>query len=229
MFRGDSTNSTTMALSRSAALLISTLTSCAVKEVWGFLPASLTLTRCPTINNPAQGVNTATRPAAAEPSYVVCLSSASPFEGVEHDNSEDDVDVVQRQAEQLEEMIRGSRGIVVEAIEREWREEMLRVLSDEGERLCLESYEGYLDRGRGAIFVSLVTENRIFWIVLFRPVVLDRNIMVARFVCVRRLRTGLQHARRARPVNLVYWQWPWQRPCTRCAQRLDAVDICVSL
>eukprot|EP00752_Nemacystus_decipiens_P002887 g2686.t1 len=52
-------------------------------------------------------------------------------------------------------MIRGSRGIVIEAIEREWREEMLRVFGNEGERLCLEAYEGYLDRGRGAIFVNV--------------------------------------------------------------------------
>eukprot|EP00903_Cladosiphon_okamuranus_P017429 g16053.t1 len=55
----------------------------------------------------------------------------------------------------LEEMIRGSRGIQIEAVEREWRAEMLRVLGDEGERLCLEAYEGYLGRGRGAIFVNV--------------------------------------------------------------------------
>lgn len=101
--------------------------------------------------------NAATTPAAGRPSHVAFLPSASPFEGVEHDSGgEDDVDVVQREAEQLEEMIRGSRGIVVEALEREWRDEMMRVFRDEGERLCLEAYEGFLDHGRGAIFVSLV-------------------------------------------------------------------------
>lgn len=114
------------------------------------MPASPTLARFQT--NPVQD----TAPAVGPSSHVVCLSSASPFEGTGHDNSEDDVDVVQREAEQLEEMIRGSRGIVVEAIEREWREEMQRVFRDEGERLCSEAYEGYLDRGRGAVFVSLV-------------------------------------------------------------------------
>lgn len=90
---------------------------------------------------------------------VPCLSSSSsPFDGLEDDSNsnEDHVDVVQREAEQLEEMIRGSRGIVVEAIEREWREEMLRVLGEEGERLCSEAYEGYLNHGRGAIFVSVL-------------------------------------------------------------------------
>lgn len=137
-----------MALSRGAALLVSTIALCTLKGVWPFVPASPTLARrCP----PSVQDAVAAGPSS---SYVVCLSSASPFEGIEHDNSDDDVDLVQREAEQLEEMIRGSRGIVVEAIEREWREEMLRVFGDEGERLCLEAYEGYLDRGRGAIFVS---------------------------------------------------------------------------
>lgn len=154
---GHSNPPTTMALSRRAALLVSALASCTVKGVWSFVPASPTLARrC--LTSPVQ-LDTATTPTAAgSSSYAVCLSlsASSPFEGIEHDNSEDDVDVVQREAEMLEEMIRGSRGIQVEAIEREWREEMLRVLGDEGERLCFEAYEGYLDRGRGAIFVSLV-------------------------------------------------------------------------
>ena len=140
-----------MVLSKGAALLVSTFASFTLQGVWSFVPATPTFARrC--LPSPVQ--DTAAAAGGPSSSHVVCLSSASPFEGIEHDNGDDDVDVVQREAEQLEEMIRGSRGIVVEAIEREWREEMLRVFGEEGERLCLEAYEGYLDRGRGAIFVS---------------------------------------------------------------------------
>lgn len=96
--------------------------------------------------------STGARTTGSAPPNVVRFSS--PFEDVEHGDNDDEVDVMQREAEQLEAMIRGSRGIVVEAIEREWREEMLRVLDEEGEMLCSLAYEGYLDRGRGVIFVS---------------------------------------------------------------------------
>lgn len=185
-----------MASSRRTVLLVLALALCTMNGVRSFVPGSPTLIRrCPTNSSPDQQ-NTATTggatPAAAGPSsHVVCLSSsASPFEGVDHDNGEDDVDLVQREAEQLEEMIRGSRGVQVEAIEREWREEMLRVLGDEGERLCLEAYAGYLDRGRGALFVSLVAEQstvgcrRFSWAVL---------LCELGGIC-RHLRTGWQRA-----------------------------------
>lgn len=139
----------------STALLVAALVSCTVTEVWSFVqPAGVNAWE----SLPAAARRRGAAPAPAgggSRAAVVCLSS-SPFEGVERDGSggEDEVDLVQREAEQLEELIRGSRGVVVEAIEREWREEMLRVLGEEGERLCSEAYEGYLDRGRGAIFVS---------------------------------------------------------------------------
>lgn len=66
----------------------------------------------------------------------------------------DDEDAARQEAQQLEDMIRGRRGIVLEAVEREWRAEMLKTVEEEGERLCDEAYEGFSTRGRGAIFVS---------------------------------------------------------------------------
>ncbi|CAM9665376.1 unnamed protein product [Hapterophycus canaliculatus] len=132
---------------------------CIIGEVCSFFPCPSThstlANKSPRSNSEYRthqqdGVRTAL---AGPRPLVICLSS--PFEGLDHDDGEDDVDVVQREAEQLEEMIRGSRGIVVEAIEREWREEMLRVLGEEGEQLCSQAYEGYLDRGRGAIYVNV--------------------------------------------------------------------------
>ncbi|CAN0034947.1 unnamed protein product [Ectocarpus fasciculatus] len=101
----------------------------------------------------SSSVSTGARTTGPAPPNVIRFSS--PFGDVEHGDNDDEVDVMQREAEQLEAMIRGSRGIVVEAIEREWREEMLRVLDEEGEMLCSLAYEGYLDRGRGVIFVNV--------------------------------------------------------------------------
>lgn len=145
-----------MKLCGTPTLLVSVLACCCTfTEVRSFLPCAATHAtaahKVPRSNNPKHETQRGVRTAVARP-LVVCLSS--PFEGFDHDDGEDDVDVVQREAEQLEEMIRGSRGIVVEAIEREWRGEMLRVLGEEGEQLCSQAYEGYLDRGRGAIYVS---------------------------------------------------------------------------
>lgn len=85
---------------------------------------------------------------------TVCL--ASPFEYVDYDDDE----VTRQEAEQLEDMIRGRRGIVVEAIEREWRAEMLKTLEDEGGRLCALAYDGFQTRGRGAVFVSGASRER---------------------------------------------------------------------
>lgn len=78
-----------------------------------------------------------------------CSSPPNPFESTE------DNDPVRREAEELEQMIRGKRGISVEAIEREWRKELLRTMETEGTRLCAEAYEGFKMRGRGALFVSM--------------------------------------------------------------------------
>lgn len=153
-----------MKLSGNVVVLVSVLASFAVTGGWSFVPLSsgkLHTTSSRQVHDgarPAIQVPVAAAAASAAGSLGPCFSSSSPFDGLaqEENNNEDHVDVVQREAEQLEEMIRGSRGIVVEAIEREWREEMLRVLGEEGERLCSEAYEGYLDNGRGAIFVSLL-------------------------------------------------------------------------
>lgn len=139
----------------SAALLAAALVSCTLTGVWSFVqPAGVNAREALPSVARRRGAAAASPPDGGNVA-AVCLSS-SPFEGVDHDGGggDDEVDLVQREAEQLEELIRGSRGVVVEAIEREWREEMLRVLGEEGERLCSEAYEGYLDRGRGAIFVS---------------------------------------------------------------------------
>lgn len=76
---------------------------------------------------------------------------SSPFENFE-DFDEDDV--TKREAEQLEEMIRDRRGIIIEMVEREWKEEMSNTMQADGERLCAEAYEGFQSSGRGAIFVS---------------------------------------------------------------------------
>ncbi|CAM9201651.1 unnamed protein product [Scytosiphon promiscuus] len=150
-----------MKLCGTATLLAWALVCCCIfTEVYSFLPCPVThattAQKLPRSNlqheTPLQQRSISTAPTGPLP-LVVCLSS--PFEGLDHDDGEDDVDVVQREAEQLEEMIRGSRGIVVEAIEREWRGEMLRVLGEEGEQLCAQAYEGYLDRGRGAIYVNV--------------------------------------------------------------------------
>lgn len=52
-------------------------------------------------------------------------------------------------------MIRRSRGVVMEAMEREWREAMELTLEKEGGRLCAEAYKGFESRGRGCVFVSV--------------------------------------------------------------------------
>ncbi|CAM9467559.1 unnamed protein product [Ectocarpus sp. 13 AM-2016] len=147
-----------MQLCGTAVLLASALTSCGAFT--GVHP--LVVPRAPAAHARFRHVSSSsdplgsgsTRARATGPTPKVVRFS-SPFEDVEHGDNDDEVDVMQREAEQLEAMIRGSRGIVVEAIEREWREEMLRVLGEEGERLCSLAYEGYLDRGRGVIFVNV--------------------------------------------------------------------------
>lgn len=72
---------------------------------------------------------------------------------------EDEIDIVQREAEELEQMIRRSRGVVMEAIEREWREAMELTLEKQGGRLCAEAYKGFEARGRGCVFVSVFISN----------------------------------------------------------------------
>ncbi|CAM9905057.1 unnamed protein product [Discosporangium mesarthrocarpum] len=77
-----------------------------------------------------------------------------------HCASEDDLDNIdfdraQREANDLDEMIRGRRGITVEAVEREWKNELSRIMEESGERVCAEAYRGYLGKGRGAINVNV--------------------------------------------------------------------------
>lgn len=88
---------------------------------------------------------------APPPSSVVAYLS-SPFDSSEYEKEE----VAKRQSEELEEMIRGRRGVVVEMVEREWQEELMKTIESEGERLCAMAYEGFQTRGKGAIFVSLL-------------------------------------------------------------------------
>lgn len=70
------------------------------------------------------------------------------------DAEEDERERVQREAQDLEQLIRQSRGVIMEVVEQEWKEAMDAMIEAEGERLCAEAYEGYESNGRGCIFVS---------------------------------------------------------------------------
>ena len=112
-----------------------------------FTPVAIASTAATSTTRSSHTTRNARRPAAA-----VLMSLSSPFENVDYD----DEDAARQEAQQLEDMIRGRRGIVLEVVEREWRAEMLKTVEEEGERLCDEAYEGFSTRGRGAIFVSVV-------------------------------------------------------------------------
>lgn len=76
----------------------------------------------------------------------------SPFDASEY--SEEDAN--RREAEELERLVHGRRGIVLEMVEREWKEALERTIEAKGERLCAEAYEGYGTKGRGCLFVSFL-------------------------------------------------------------------------
>ncbi|CAM9369724.1 unnamed protein product [Sphacelaria rigidula] len=67
--------------------------------------------------------------------------------------SEDEV--AKREAEQLEQLIRGRRGIVMDVIEKEWKEALDSAMETEGLMFCSTAYEGYQTNGRGCIFVNV--------------------------------------------------------------------------
>ena len=146
-------------------LLLLALVACTATDVRAFVlspaipaaPSTYRSTKSSKIPPTTRNTRTATStsrssytPRARRPAAVglVCLSS--PFDDLGYDDDE----AARQEAQQLEDMIRGRRGIVLEAVEREWRAEMLKTVEDEGERLCDEAYEGFSTKGRGAIFVS---------------------------------------------------------------------------
>lgn len=198
-----------MKLCGTVVLLASALASC--RAFTGVRP--LVVPRAPAAHARLRHVSSSsdplgsgsTRARATGPAPDVVRFS-SPFEDVEHGDNDDEVDVMQREAEQLEAMIRGSRGIVVEAIEREWREEMLRVLGEEGEMLCSLAYEGYLDRGRGVIFVSLSSGQVVYCgsqgIDFFQRETLQTDVMVVCLELRPLLSTVHQHTMQRRTVSV---------------------------
>lgn len=128
-------------------LLVLTLTLCAIPHGRGFvpIPAASSAIATPKLNTRYAG-------SVAINSRSSCTALfSSPFENFDNYDEED---ITKREAEQLEEMIRGRRGIVIEMVEREWKEEMSNTMQVDGTRLCAEAYEGFQTRGRGAIFVS---------------------------------------------------------------------------
>ena len=147
-------------------LLVLALMTCTAADVQAFaLPPAVPATSSIYRSSKLPDVTPATSTSAAatsttrswyttrnsrRPAAAALMSLSSPFENVDYG----DEDAARQEAQQLEEMIRGRRGIVLEAVEREWRGEMLKTVEEEGERLCDEAYEGFLTRGRGVIFVS---------------------------------------------------------------------------
>lgn len=130
-----------------SVLLVVALTLCAVPHGRAFVPIPAASSATATLKlNTQHAGSTAT---INRSSCAALLSS--PFENFENYDEED---ITKREAEQLEEMIRGKRGIVLEMVEREWKEEMSNMMQVDGTRLCAEAYEGFQTRGRGAIFVS---------------------------------------------------------------------------
>lgn len=130
-------------------LLVLALTLCAIPQGRGFvpIPAASSATATPKLNTRhAESIATINNNRS---SCAALLSS--PFENFDNYDEED---ITKREAEQLEEMIRGRRGIVIEMVEREWKEEISNTMQVDGTRLCAEAYEGFQTRGRGAIFVS---------------------------------------------------------------------------
>lgn len=78
---------------------------------------------------------------------------SSPFDANSGFSEEE---VAKREAEQLEQLIRGRRGIVMDVIEKEWKEALDSAMETEGLTFCAKAYEGYQTNGRGCIFVSTV-------------------------------------------------------------------------
>lgn len=148
-----------------AGFLVLALVACTATDVRAFVlspavPATSSTHRSPKSSIfplPTRSTRTtsttssACTPRARRPAATGLICRSSPFEDLGYDDDE----AARQEAQQLEDMIRGRRGIVLEAVEREWRAEMLKTVEDEGERLCDEAYEGFSTRGRGAIFVSV--------------------------------------------------------------------------
>ncbi|CAM9177212.1 unnamed protein product [Choristocarpus tenellus] len=72
-----------------------------------------------------------------------------------NDDLDFDKERLQRESQDLDNIIRGRRGISLEAVEREWRAELMRMMEEDGERLCAEAYGGYLEKGLGGMFVNV--------------------------------------------------------------------------